>query len=46
VLVALHAISAIGRMRACEARPALEGLLDHEHGTIRRHAREALGRLR
>jgi hypothetical protein len=41
--VALHAISAVGRMRA---RPAMERLLDHEHEAIRRRAGEDFGRLR
>jgi hypothetical protein len=43
--VVLHAISAVRRIRATDARPALEHLLDHGRDTIRRRAREALGRL-
>ncbi|MFG2039933.1 HEAT repeat domain-containing protein [Dactylosporangium sp. NPDC048998] len=43
--VVLHAISAVRRIRAANARPALERLLDHERDTIRRRAQQALGRL-
>lgn len=43
--VMLHAISAVRRIRATEAGPALEKLLDHERGTIRRRARSALAGL-
>jgi HEAT repeat protein len=43
--VVLHAISAVRRIRATDARPALEHLLGHERDTIRRRAQEALGRL-
>jgi HEAT repeat protein len=43
--VVLHAISAVRRMRATNARPALAHLLDHERDTIRRRAQEALSRL-
>jgi len=43
--VMLHAISAVRRVRATDARPALQRLLDRERDTIRRRAREALDRL-
>ncbi|GAA0519733.1 hypothetical protein Ade02nite_80920 [Paractinoplanes deccanensis] len=44
--VQLHAISALRRLRAAEARPALEALLTDHHGPVRRRARAALDRLR
>jgi hypothetical protein len=45
--VTLHAISAVRRIRANEARPALTRLFDHDHDhdTIRRRARHAIARL-
>jgi hypothetical protein len=43
--VALHAISAVRRIRAPQARQALRRLLDHQSPTIRRRARDALDRL-
>lgn len=43
--VVLHAISAVRKIRATAARPALEHLLNHERDTIRRRAQQALGRL-
>lgn len=43
--VVLHAISAVRRIRATDARPALMHLLDHERGTVRRRAQDALDRL-
>ncbi|SNT50361.1 hypothetical protein SAMN05421812_107309 [Asanoa hainanensis] len=43
--VTLHAISAVRRIRAAQARPALRHLLDRQNPTIRRRAHEALNRL-
>jgi HEAT repeat protein len=43
--VVLHAISAVRRIRATDARPALEHLLNHERDTIRQRAHDALDRL-
>jgi len=43
--VVLEAIAAVRRIRATDARPALMHLLDHERGTVRRRAQDALDRL-
>jgi HEAT repeat protein len=43
--VALHAISAVRRLRAPQARQALRRLLDHQSPAIRRRTRDALDRL-
>ncbi len=44
--VAGHAVMALGRLRAPQARPALEPFLDHPRPWVRKEAKKALARLR
>lgn len=43
--VAAHAAIALGKLRAVEARPALEVLLAHSRPLVRREARKALAKI-
>lgn len=43
--VGLHAISAVRKIRATDARPALEHLLGHGRDAVRRRAQDALDHL-
>jgi len=40
-----HAVAALGRLRAPQARPALEPFLDHPRPWVRKEAKKALARL-
>lgn len=43
--VAAHAVIALGKLGAPEAKPALERMLTHRDGLVRKEAKKALGRI-